>query len=233
MQRIPDYKRLCWVVTLSNFALKVVKYGELKMANTANTLSEFDIIVVVDASGSMDLPNKANQPNGLSRWQTVQENAMSILKDVSAIDADGIGMVFFNGAGIVSEDGVTVEKARGMFANQKVKSTTPMAEALTEALKLAGKSDKKDLIIVFTDGEPDDKLAVAEVIRKQSNSQETDDSCTILFIQVGDDGPATAYLQKLDDNLKGAKFDIVDVKTVAEVDKFATISDLLLAAISG
>ena len=55
----------------------------------------------------------------------------------------------------------------------------------------------------------------------------------ILFVQVGDDASATRFLQGLDDNLKGAKFDIVDAKTVAEVDAFASTAELLLAAIDG
>lgn len=70
-----------------------------------------------------------------------------------------------------------------------------MAEALQSALQLAGKSDKKDFIMVFTDGVPDDRNAAADVIRKASQNQEMDDSLTILFIQVGDDVSATKYLK--------------------------------------
>ena len=104
-------------------------------------------------------------------------------------------------------------------------------ELMPAALKLAGKSDKKDFIVVFTDGEPDDKAAAAKVIIDAANSQETDDALTILFVQVGDDAGATKYLRSLDDDLTGAKFDIVDAKTVAEADAFPTTAALILAAI--
>ena len=67
----------------------------------------------------------------------------------------------------------------------------------------------------------------------QANSQANDDDCTVVFIQVGDDAAATRYLQSLDDDLSGAKFDIVDVKTVAEAAAFNTTAELIVAAIEG
>src|SRR5699024_2924968 len=97
---------------------------------------------------------------------------------------------------------------------------------------LAGKSDKKDFIIVFTDGVPDDKAAAAKVIVEAANRQESDDELTILFVQIGDDAAASAYLKSLDDDLTGATFDIVDAKTVQESDAFATTAYLVLAAIN-
>ena len=62
---------------------------------------------------------------------------------------------------------------------------------------------------------------------------QNDDELTFLFVQVVHDRAATDYLRDLDDNLKGAKFDIVDAKTVAEAESFASTADLVLAAIDG
>ena len=156
---------------------------------------------------------------------------MTIVRDVEKLDADGLGLVLFSGSGISSYDGVTSANIRDHFASNSPRGTTPLAEALQAAIKLAGKSDKKDFIVVFTDGVPDDKAAAAKVIIDQANSQETDDALTILFVQVGDDAAATAYLKKLDDELTGAKFDIVDAKTQAEADQFPSTVELILAAI--
>lgn len=192
-------------------------------------LSEYDFVVVVDASGSME----TDDVKGRTRWASVQETAEQFTRDMTKIDADGIGLVVFSGAGIESHDGVGVAKLSEVFASRRPRSSTPLAEALTEALKLAGKSDKKDFIIVFTDGVPDDKVAAAKVLVDASNAQETDDALTILFVQVGSDAMATEYLRSLDDNLKGAKFDIVDAKTVTEAEAFATTAELVIAAING
>lgn len=191
-------------------------------------LSEYDFIVAVDASGSMSIADV----KGRSRWDTMQESLLAFARDLNAIDSDGLGLVIFNGNSVDSFDGVTPDKIAEIFTTRSPRSSTPLAEALTASLKLAGKSEKKDFIIVFTDGVPDDKEAAAKVIRDQSNSQAADDDCTILFVQVGYDANATAYLKLLDDDLKGCKFDIVDAKTIEEAEKFATTVDLIIAAIN-
>ena len=200
------------------------------MTNTAK-FSEYDFIVAIDTSGSMGEPVKAG--SSITRWEAVQESALTIIRDVEKLDQDGIGLVLFGGPNIRAFDGVTSDKVRDVFASSSPRGSTPLAEALTAALALAGKSDKKDLIVVFTDGVPDDRQAAARVITQAANAQETDDALTILFVQVGDDRSATAYLKSLDDDLRGAKFDIVDARTVPEVDAFASTVELIAAAIEG
>lgn len=192
-------------------------------------LSEFDYVVVIDKSGSMAEPVKPGDTR--SRYEAVQESALGFARDVGKLDSDGIDVVMFSGSGIVSHTGVTADTVKDVFAQYQPRGGTPLAQALTEALKLAGKSDKKDFIVVFTDGEPDNKAEAAKVIIDAANRQETDDALTILFVQVGDDAGATKYLRSLDDELTGAKFDIVDAKTVAEADAFPTTAHLILAAI--
>lgn len=191
-------------------------------------LTEYDFIVAVDCSGSM---SETDCPGGKSRWDYMQESLMSFVRDVEKFDADGIGLVLFSGGNVTAVDGVTSDKVKGVFATRSPRGTTPLAEALTESLKLAGKSSKKDFIMVFTDGVPDDAAAAAKVIVDQANKQTADDECTILFVQIGRDAAATAYLKKLDDGLT-AKFDIVDAKTIEEAEKFPTTADLVLAAIA-
>lgn len=191
-------------------------------------LSEYDFIAVLDASGSMSTEDMGG---GRSRWKYMQESVSAFVRDLSKYDSDGIDVVLMGGS-VQSYQGVTPAKVDEVFASRSPRGSTPLAEALTEALKLAGKSDKKDFIIVFTDGVPDDKAAAADVIRRQSNSQQNDDDCTILFVQVGRDQAATQYLQKLDDDLTGCKFDIVDAKTMEQAEAFPTTAALVLAAIA-
>lgn len=200
------------------------------MTNTAK-FSEYDFIIAIDTSGSMGEPVKAG--SSITRWEAVQESALTIIRDVEKIDQDGIGLVLFGGPNIRAFDGVTSDKAREVFANTSPRGSTPLTDALIAALALAGKSDKKDFIVVFTDGVPDDRASAARVITQAANAQETDDSLTILFVQIGDDRGATNYLKSLDEDLRGAKFDIVDAKTVPEVDAFASTVELIAVAIEG
>lgn len=192
-------------------------------------LSEYDYIVAVDASGSMA---ETDMPGGKSRWDHMQESVIAFARDLGKIDSDGLGLVIFGGSNIQAFDGQTADTLKNTFATRSPRGSTPLAEALTAALGLAGKSDKKDFIIVFTDGVPDDKAAAAKVIIDQTNRQETDDACTILFVQVGKDASAAAYLKSLDDDLTGAKFDIVDTVTMEEAEAFPTIEALILKAIA-
>jgi Mg-chelatase subunit ChlD len=212
-----------------NLKKEAVMTTETIQATLQATLSEYDFIVVVDKSGSM---GTEDMPGGRSRWDYMQETATAFARDLAKIDSDGLGLVLFSGASIVSEDGVGVDRIKAVFDANRPSGGTPLAEALEAALKLAGKSDKKDFIVVFTDGVPDDKSRAAQVIIDASNKQETDDALTILFVQVGKDVAATKYLQDLDDNLKGAKFDIVDAKTMDQVEQFASTAELIVHAIN-
>jgi Mg-chelatase subunit ChlD len=198
--------------------------------NFMSRLSEFDYVVVLDASGSMA---EEDAPGNRSRWEHAEETVTTIARAAGKLDSDGIDVVTFAGSKVESHTGVNATEVRKVFESRNPNGGTPLHLALTEALKLAGKSDKKDFIVVLTDGVPDDKAAAAQVIIDAANAQETDDSLTFLFIQVGKDSRATAYLKSLDDDLKGAKFDIVDVKTIEEVEQFESIEALIEAAIAG
>jgi len=195
----------------------------------AAKLSEYDFFILIDTSGSMSEPVKAQSTT--TRWQAVQEAALTLIRDVEKIDSDGLGMVLF-GSTVQAFENVGVAQARDVFATTTPRGGTPLAEALTEGLRLAGKSAKKDFIVVFTDGVPDEQGPVTAVIKNAANALEKDEDLTILFVQVGDNAEATAYLKSLDNELTGAKFDIVDAKTVKEVDQFPTTVDLILAAIA-
>jgi uncharacterized protein YegL len=191
-------------------------------------LTEYDFIAVLDFSGSMGADD---MPGGRTRLQYMQENVEMFVRDLAKFDSDGIDVVIMGGD-VKSFQGVTPAKVSEVFASRRASGSTPLAEALTEALRLAGKSEKKDFIIVFTDGVPDNRKAAADVIRAQSNRQTNDDDCTILFVQVGNDSAARAYLKSLDDDLTGCKFDIVDAKTMDEAVAFPSTAALIIAAIN-
>lgn len=192
-------------------------------------LSAFDLLIVLDASGSMDDPVKAGST--VTRWNYMQETAVTLAKDMCSIDDDGIGVCVFSGTGITFQDGCTADTVREIFKARDPRGTTPLAEALTRTLQGASGSTKNKIIAILTDGVPDDQTAVANLIRNQANSQERDEQMTFVFIQVGDDAGATKYLNDLDEHLTGAKFDIVSAYTIAEADKFASTAELLAHAI--
>lgn len=191
--------------------------------------SEYDFVFVVDGSGSM---SNTDTPNGKSRWNYVRETIGAFAREVGEVDSDGMGFVVFNQGQVTAQDGVDAKTIESVFTEKSPRGGTPLAEALRAALKLAGKSSKKDMVIVVTDGEPDDKRGVIDAITQAANNTPSDDALTILFIQVGHDTAATSFLKGLDDDIK-AKHDIVDVKTVDEAERFGSIGELVAAAIAG
>ncbi len=96
-------------------------------------------------------------------------------------------------------------------------------------------------IVVVTDGQPNDKIAVKNLIVDASKRIDYDEQLAISLVQVGADAEATTYLQSLDDELvqqtgflswfsltawmqwfgfiETAKFDIVDTITVQEIEQ--------------
>jgi len=190
---------------------------------------EFDFIVAIDASSSMLEPNKNSAPNGPTRWQAAQELVLGLTRQIQQYDDDGIDVVRFGGR-VETFQGVTADKVKDIFATGPMGST-PTTEALQACLTLAGKSSKKDMIIILTDGEPNSEQSLRDLIVRTANSQTQDDALTILFIQVGDNTQATAFLKRLDDGLN-TKFDIVDAKTVEEIESLGSVDATLEAAIA-
>lgn len=193
-------------------------------------LQEMDFVFLADASGSM---SEEDCPGGASRWNYMQESMLAAVREIEKFDSDGVDLVIFGGSNITVHTGVTSKTLKEVFATRRPSGSTPTAQALTEAFKLAGKSDKKDFVQVWTDGTPDDKLAVQQVLVQHINKQESDDAFTVQFVQVGDDAAARSWMQSLDDDLKGAKFDAVDLKSQAEVEAAASAAEIILAGIDG
>jgi hypothetical protein len=200
---------------------------EAATALNAQTATEYDFVIGLDASGSMASPS--TRYPGKTRWQEAQETIFGLASILGQYDTDGIDIVVFGGNVQVFE-GVTANKVSDIFAARSPRGSTPLAEALREIVKLNG-DGKKAVALVFTDGEPDDRAAVERVIVDAANAQERDEDFTILFVQIGDDHGAAKFLAHLDDGLSSAKFDIVDTISAAEADQMEPL-DLINKAIN-
>lgn len=204
-------------------------------------LGEYNLHVIIDKTRSMLEP--VGQIGGKmitkSRWDYMQETLFSFLKFACEIDSDGIGLGFFSGNDYKSGqeapyfDNVNYDKAQEIFAKFRPDGGTLLAPCLNYVFNnKIGQSGKKDLLVVFLDGEFQDFNDVKSQIIAQSNRQLKDNDCTVLFVQVGGEPDAKQALETLDDGLVGqCKFDIVDAKTVEEVAKYSSFEELLANAI--
>lgn len=195
-----------------------------------------DYTLIIDKSGSMSTPD---QPGNKSRWFTAQESTLAVARKCEQFDPDGITVYVFSGR-FKRYDNVTSSKVEQVFMENDPSGTTNLAGVLLDATnqyfqhKAAGQTKPDgETILVITDGEPDDRKAVMEVIIDATRRMERDEELAISFIQVGNDTGATKFLKALDDQLQGvgAQFDICDTITIEDMGDLS-LSEVLLNAIS-
>jgi uncharacterized protein with von Willebrand factor type A (vWA) domain len=199
-------------------------------------MSDRDYTLIIDKSGSMSTPD---QVGGRSRWEVAQESTLALARKCEQFDPDGITVYLFSGR-FKRYDDVTSAKVSQLFLENDPAGTTNLAGVLQDALnsyfqrKAAGKTKSNgETILVITDGEPDDRKAVFEVIINATRQMERDEELGISIIQVGSDAQAAKFLKALDDQLQsvGAKFDICDTITLDDMEDMS-LADILMNAIT-
>lgn len=198
---------------------------------TNEELKKYDFVLLLDKSGSM---GTKDMPGGKSRWDAAKEATLALARKCAEFDTDGITVVPFAGS-FKEYDGVTDEsKVAQIFKENEPNGSTDTAKVLKNTFdKYFASKAKPIIVLVVTDGEPNDANAVKSVIIEATKKMERDEEIGVQFIQIGADPGATTFLKDLDDGLvaKGAKFDIVDTKTTEEMENL-TITDVLLAALA-
>ncbi|MGB3636939.1 MAG: VWA domain-containing protein [Rivularia sp. (in: cyanobacteria)] len=199
-------------------------------------IQERDYTLIIDKSGSMSTPDQAG---GKSRWEIMQESTLALARKCEQFDPDGMTVYLFSGRFKRFED-VTSEKVAQIFMENDPAGTTNLAGVLKDATddyfkrKAAGETKPNgETILVVTDGEPDDRKAVFEVIINASRQMEKDEELGISIVQVGSDAQATKFLKALDDQMEsiGAKFDICDTVTFDDMEDMS-LAEILTNAIN-
>lgn len=193
-----------------------------------------DYTLIIDKSGSMSI---ADQAGGVTRWEAVQESTLALARKCEQLDPDGITVYTFSSR-FRRYDNVTAAKVQQIFLENDPVGRTDLAAVLRDATdsyfkrKAAPGWDKEgEIIVVITDGEPDDKRAVIEVLIQATQRMDRDEELGISFIQVGNDAAARQFFKALDDQLQevGAKFDICDTVTMDEMEDMSLIEVLINA----
>ena len=198
-------------------------------------LENRDYTLIIDKSGSMATPD---QKGGRTRWFAAQESTFALATKCEQFDPDGITVYVFSGR-FKRYENVTSSRVNQVFQENDPSGTTDLAGVLKHATdnyferKAASETKPNgEIILVITDGEPDDRKAVMKVIIEASRQMERDEELGISFIQVGKDPHANRFLKVLDDELQsaGAKFDICDTITMDEIEDMS-LKEVLMNAI--
>ncbi len=195
-----------------------------------------DYTLIIDKSGSMSTPDQAG---GRSRWDEAKESTIALARKCEQFDPDGITVYVFSSR-FRRYDNVTASKVEQIFQENDPAGSTNLTIVLTDAInnyfqrKKAGKTQTEgETILIITDGEPDDRRSVIDIIIETTNRLERDEELAISFIQVGSDSKATKFLKALDDQLQevGAKFDICDTITLDDMSEMS-LAEVLMNAIA-
>jgi uncharacterized protein YegL len=190
--------------------------------------SKLDVAMAFDCSGTMAFKDIKNSPT-MTRLAAVEESAYALASEMVQYDPDGLTVCRFAGK-VRVYDNQTPDRVKQIFAESRPMGGTNTKEAIETLAKMlldkqaaAGASANAICIICFTDGEPDDKVGLAQVIVDITKRIKDRSQIGILFVQVGNDPLAAAYLDKLNNDLTsaGALHDIVAVCKLEDLEDFS------------
>ncbi len=180
-----------------------------------------DFIFLLDVSGSM---GATDTPTGQSRYDFAKEKALAFCNEAAKIDTDGISIFRF-GHQITKFSDITPDKIEAAFAGGPTEMSTDTAGAIKAAWdEHVERKNEQTFVLIVTDGSPNSKDAVKQTIIDITNKVKDEREFNISFLQVGNDPAVAAFLSAIDDDLKGAKYDIVDCKRLEEVTFMAAVA---------
>ena len=191
-------------------------------------LKNIDAVLLLDFSGTMSTVD-AGSGGALTRLAAMKESARAFAAELEKFDSDGITVVKFAGK-VKVYDGVTSAKVDQIFQENRAMGGTATDQALKQvadkfiAKHQAEGNTRPTFVGIFTDGAPDNPVGLAQEIVGITQRINSRSEFGILFIQVGKDAEAAGYLDKLNSHLTeaGAKFDIVAVQKLDDLEDFTT-----------
>lgn len=195
------------------------------------------MILLVDKSGSMSRDDM--KPNDQTRWNVMQEAVLEFVDVMAKADPDGIDFCLFDERQNWYSN-VGPEQIKTILSQTYPCNGTILAPPLQAAFELFFQRGKMPtIILVVSDGCPEDKVQVAETIAKASMKLKEnggkDSDLGVQFLQIGHDNGAAQFLQFLDDNIQekyNAPFDIVDTKNMDQINALGGFKQVLIQAIN-
>jgi uncharacterized protein YegL len=173
-------------------------------------LSRFNISVLIDKSGSMasrDCPNEIAPGRYVSRWEWCREQSANLARQTAQAMPAGITVVPF-AADWQRFTNVRPEGINSVFNTALPGGSTNLAGALQSELdryfrdRDSGYAQHPLMIAVITDGVPDDKSAVRQVIREATEQMRRPDEIKIVFFVIGQDRNGAEFVNELADGQK-------------------------------
>lgn len=163
-------------------------------------LDGYEIVIICDDSGSMSYP--VTKPENIfdrteSRWEEAQKSIKIIVDIASVFDSDGVDIYYLNRKPILN-----VYTSEELEFNENFKrgpnGSTPLGEILQKVLSAKKSCERSLLIIIFTDGAPDNLKLFKSVLANRKPI----DKIFVSLVACTDDFDAIGYLNELDTTIK-------------------------------
>jgi hypothetical protein len=177
-------------------------FSSVELALDLASLAPYDVIIHIDDSGSMLYDEFWKPCKGkIDDVSLILDRIVDIAKE---FDDDGISIRTFKGTKNF-DDITTTEEAKNAISNLKYSGGTPLGSSLKNKILKPFVYDqplqKPVVIYIITDGQPDNKEEVRQVIQECKNfvsQRYSEHAVSFMFAQVGKDPTAAAYLTELD-----------------------------------
>ncbi|CAN5154061.1 hypothetical protein BH11CYA1_BH11CYA1_16990 [soil metagenome] len=193
-----------------------------------NTLRSYDIVVMVDSSGSMD--DKLTSPP-ITKWEWCSKEIFSLAKEAEKLGSGGFTLCPFESNHEIFTN-CTAASVRQFLQGRKPGGGTDLATPLKEIIDNHFKNAKRKplLVVVITDALVSND-EIENVLIDAAKRIHSPQEAQFLFLQLGDDASGQELAQILDDELTtlGAPFDIVSSITSDPLTSFGLRRGMMAA----
>lgn len=159
-----------------------------------------DLTIILDKSESM---SKLIEERGISRWEEAQTAIYTLSQEWEKVNSNEITLYLFWSL-FKRYNQVNSSRILQLFKEYSPAGSTDLAWVLQDAIKdyyyckaVGLHRSMRKLIVVVTDGEPDDAHAVKKAMQNAFLRSPEKPNISLLFIQVGSDAKAAHFLQEL------------------------------------
>jgi hypothetical protein len=176
--------------------------------NDLMTLSQFDIIMVLDDSGSMGTATDVG-----TRWGELKQMAAAVIDLGVLLDSDGIDVMFLNRG--VRRGVRSMNDVHDLFSRPP-SGCTPLSKRVREAMNLPRQNPQKPiLLLIATDGVPDTgeryghpDYDSVDIFRYVLEKERDPTKVFVSIIKCSDRDNETGYLDRMDREL--LNLDVID-----------------------
>jgi hypothetical protein len=207
-----------------------------------SALRDYELMLVIDKSGSMLESDCYNSPiesapdylmtnapfeSPLSRWEWCREQTADLTQTTHSVLPDGFEVVLFS-KDLRVYNNVGASSIPEIFSRTVPKGATHAAQALHSMFEeyftrrsALGDHAKPLLLVLITDGCPDNPGALRDAIARATWRMHSPDEITVLLLQIGTDAKADRLLDQLSGPALSAdaKFPIVNAIPFAKLKK--------------